>query len=70
DQALKLVDRSLSLREDWFNVWTKAQLLAAQGKAAAACPLAKKAQALGSPTPDGFFFSDEVKKAIADWKCK
>lgn len=70
DQALKLVERSLSLREDWFNVWTKAQLLAAQGKAAAACPLAKKAQTLGSANPDGFFFSDEVKKALADWKCK
>lgn len=70
DQALKLVDRSLSLREDWFNVWTKAQLLAAQGKAAAACPLAKKAQTLGNPNPDGFFFADDVKKAIADWKCK
>lgn len=70
DQALKLVERSLSLREDWFNVWTKAQLLAAQGKAAAACPLAKKAQALGSPNPDGFFYSDDVKKALVEWKCK
>lgn len=69
DQAMGLIDRSLSLKEDWFNVWTKAQIVAAKGKAADACPLAQKAQALGEKT-DSFFFAAEVKKAIADWKCK
>ncbi len=69
DQALALVDRSLSLKEDWFNVWTKAQIVAAKGKAADACPLAQKAQGLGEKS-ESFFFAAEVKKAIADWKCK
>lgn len=69
DQALGLIDRSLSLKEDWFNTWTKAQIVAAKGKPAEACPLAQKAQSLGEKS-DSFFFAAEVKKAIADWKCK
>jgi len=69
ERAMQLVDRSLSLREEWFNVWTKAQLLAQKGKAQDACPLAQKAKQLGEKNPDGFFFADEVKKAIVDWKC-
>lgn len=69
DQAMSLIDRSLGMKEDWFNVWTKAQIVAAKGKAAEACPLAQKAQALGEKS-DSFFYAAEVKKAIADWKCK
>jgi hypothetical protein len=69
DHAMALVERSLSLHEDWLNTWTKAQLLAARGKPAEACPLAQKAKALGDKTPDGFFFAEDVKKALADWKC-
>lgn len=69
ERAMALVERSLSLHEDWFNVWTKAQLIAAK-KGPEACALAQKAKALGEKNPDGFFFADEVKKALADWKCK
>jgi hypothetical protein len=69
DGALKFVDRSLSLKEEWFNSWTKAQILAAKGKRAEACPFALKARALGEKAPF-FFLADEVKKAVADWKCK
>ena len=67
DVAMRLVDRSLSLREDWFNVWTKAQLLAQKGDKKAALAMAEKAKALGDKS-DAFFFKDEVNKAIADWK--
>jgi hypothetical protein len=68
EQAMRLVDRSLSLREDWLNVWTKAQLLAQKNKAEA-CTLAQKAKALGDKS-EQFFFADDVKKALAEWKCK
>ena len=68
DHALALVDRSLSLKEDWLNDWTKAQLLAAKGKTSDACGYAKKAKALGEKA-EFFFFADEVKKALTDWKC-
>lgn len=69
ERAMQLIDRSLSLREEWLNVWTKAQLLAQKGKSQDACPLAQKAKQLGEKNPDGFFFADEVKKSIVDWKC-
>ncbi len=68
-QGLVWADRSLKAKEEWFNVWTKAQLLAAQGKTKDAHPLAVKAQQLGEKAPPGrFFFADEVKKAVVDWK--
>lgn len=68
DHALQLVERSLAQKEDWLNVWTKAQLTAAKGKPADGCQLGQKAKALGDKS-DSFFFADEVKKALADWKC-
>jgi hypothetical protein len=67
--ALKFVDQSLQLKEEWFNLWTKAQILAAMGKKTEACPLAQKANALGEKAPF-FFYRDQVKKGLADWKCK
>jgi hypothetical protein len=67
DQALALVDKSLALKEDWFNTWTKAQVLMARGDKKGAHALAEKAKALGDKS-DGFFFKDEVGKAIAEWK--
>src|SRR5262249_43712575 len=44
DTGLKLVEKSLERKEDWANVWTKAQLLAAKGNYKEAYPLAQKAQ--------------------------
>lgn len=71
DRALRLVDRSLGMKEDFFNVFTKAQLLAAKGKPSDGCALAQKAKSLGEKEKaDDFFMADEVKKALADWKCR
>ena len=68
-RALKLVDGALTLKQEWFSLWTKAQLLAAMGKKQEACPVAKQAQEAGAKAP--FFpFADDVKKALVDWKCK
>ena len=68
DAGMKLVDKSISLKEDWLNTWTKAQLTAAKGDKKAAAALAKKADELGSKTPDRYFFAGEVKKALTEWK--
>jgi hypothetical protein len=69
DWAQQLVDKSLAIREDWLNVWTKGQLLAAKSNPAEACKLALRAKTLGDKNPDGFFYADDVKKALSDWKC-
>ncbi len=68
-RALRYVDSALALKEEWFGLWTKAQLLAAMGKKPAACPAAKSAQEAGAKAPY-FPFADDVKKALAEWKCK
>jgi hypothetical protein len=69
DAGLALIEKSLQLSEEWLNLWTKAQLLAAKGKYKEAYPLAERANALGQKA-DVFFFADDVKKALADWKNK
>lgn len=69
DAGLKYVDQSLALKEDWFNLFVKAQLLAAKGNYKEAYPLAEKSFELGSKSPM-FFMEAEVKKALADWKKK
>ncbi len=71
DAGLKYIDQSLALKEDWFNLFIKAQLLAAKGNYKEAVALAEKAQALGQKGPPGsFFFEADVSKALADWKKK
>ena len=65
--AMQLVDRSLQLKEEWSNVWTRAQLLHAAGKDAEAFAAAQRAQALGKKSPN-FFSEEDVAKALATWK--
>jgi tetratricopeptide (TPR) repeat protein len=69
DAGLKYIDQSLALKEDWFNVFIKAELLAAKGRYKEAYPLAEKAQGLGQKS-ENFFLDADVKKALADWKKK
>lgn len=71
DAGLKDIDQSLALKEDWYNVFIKGQLLAAKGNYKEALPLAEKAYALGQKGPAGsFFLEGEVKQAMASWKKK
>jgi hypothetical protein len=71
DAGIDLVDKSIAVKEQWFNDWTKAQLLAAKGKFKDALALAQKADALGGQIPaDRYFFKDDVKKALSEWKSK
>jgi hypothetical protein len=67
--GLTLVEKSIQMKEDWLNLWTKAQLLAALGKYKEAYPIAQRAQELGQKS-EMFFFADDVKKALAEWKNK
>jgi tetratricopeptide (TPR) repeat protein len=69
DAGLKYIDQSLALKEDWFNVWIKASLLAAKGNYKDAYPVAEKAYALGQKA-EVFFLEPEVKKALGEWKKK
>jgi hypothetical protein len=70
DAGLKLADQSLAMKEDWYNLWIKAELVAAKGDKKDAVPLAEKAYALGQKEGPGFFAEGEVKKALGEWKKK
>ena len=67
DTAMIYVDQSIKLKEDWFNVWTKAQLYNLMNKNEEAYKHAVKAKELGDKSTS-FFFKDQVEKAIVDWK--
>jgi hypothetical protein len=69
DTGLKYVDQSLAIKEDWFNTWIKAQLLAAKGNLKDAVAAGEKAEALGEKNSN-FFLAADVKKGLADWKKK
>jgi hypothetical protein len=69
DVAMKYADQSIALKEDWYNVWIKAQVLAAKGNYKEALPLAQRANELGTKAGN-FFFEADVKKALVDWKKK
>lgn len=70
DAALKYVDQSLALKQDWFNLWIKASVLAAKGNYKDARVEAQKSYDLGAKAGPMFFLEPDVKKALADWSKK
>ena len=65
--ALELANKSIKLKEEWENVWTKAELLAAAGDKKQALAMAQRAEELGKKAKN-FFYADAVAKALSDWK--
>jgi hypothetical protein len=70
DEGLKLVDKSIALKEEWSNVYTKASLMAGKGRYKEAVSLGERAQSLGQKQPQQFFGADEVKRSLTEWKKK
>ncbi|MCP3100299.1 DUF2911 domain-containing protein [Myxococcus sp. K15C18031901] len=67
--ALKYADASVAIQSTWFNQWIRADILARSGNYAEARKAAQAAWDLGDKDP-GFFFRNQVSKALADWKTK
>ncbi len=67
ETGMKYVDQSIAMKEDWFNLWTKAQLYSAMNNSTEAYRYAVKSKELGDKSTS-FFFKDQVEKAIVDWK--
>ena len=70
ETGFKYADQSIALKEDWFNLWIKAELQAAKGAYKDAVATGEKAQTLGQKSGPGFFSEADVKKGLADWKKK
>jgi hypothetical protein len=67
ERGLVYVDRSLALRETWYNVWIKASLLKARGDLTNARLAADRAYQLGRAAGAEFTLEPEVRQALADW---
>jgi hypothetical protein len=65
--GLRLADVSLKLHEESTNLWTKAQLLAANGQTKDARALGQKALDLGKKEPN-FEGTTEMTETLAKWK--
>lgn len=68
DKALGYANQSIALSEQWFNHWVKAQIMSGKGDQKSAYMLAMKAKEMGDKNPQGFFFKNDVEKAIIEWK--
>jgi hypothetical protein len=69
DTGMKYAEQSLALKQDWYNLWIKAELLAAKGNVKDARAMGEQAYALGQKS-DNFFLEGEMKKTLAEWKKK
>jgi hypothetical protein len=67
DLGLRYVDQSVALREDWYNLWIKALLLAAKSSYKDAQATGERAFELGLKVNDASFPEGEIKKTLADW---
>lgn len=70
DEAMKWINQSVSLKETYWNLRLKAEMLARDGKTADAIAAAEKAVALGKANKDEPGEIAKTEKQIADWKAK
>ena len=68
-KALALADKSISMGENFRNLWLKAQILAKLGKFVDAVPLAQKALSLGQSSGDSAFgfMKPQIETGLASW---
>jgi hypothetical protein len=70
DAGLRYADQSLALKQDWYNAWIKALLLAAKGNYKEAQRAAEQSLELGLKAGDTLFPEADIRKALADWSGK
>jgi Protein of unknown function (DUF2911) len=70
DTGLRYADQSLALRQDWYNAWIKALLLAAKGNYKDAQKAAELSLELGLKSGDTLFPEAEIRKAATSWGSK
>ncbi|GAB2537185.1 DUF2911 domain-containing protein [Rufibacter soli] len=69
--ALKWVNKSIDIEENFYNTWLKARLLAQNNEFMEALELNKKAQKLGKKTKESYqTYADEIEDDAVLWKEK
>ncbi len=67
DEALRLVETAIGIRETWFAVWIQADTLKQAGMRRQAWRAAKRALELGEGS-ENFFYEDRVREAVKEWR--
>lgn len=67
DEARQWIDKSISIKETWLNLRTKADMLAKEGKTADAIQFAEKAVVVGKNDAPADEIA-KIEKQIAEWK--
>lgn len=72
DQSLTWIDKSISMKENFRNLYVKSQILAKMGKYSEALPVAQKALALGQSSNDPVFpfFKEGIEKSVTEYTAK
>lgn len=72
EQALGWIDKSITAKETFRNLFVKSQILGKMGKTAEALPIAQKALALGQSSNDASFpfFKEGIEKSISEYTAK
>ena len=69
EQALKLINKSIAIKETFFNNWVKARLYAQNNEYQMAASLTAKAIQLGDKEPESYkTYAREIQSAYNDWK--
>ncbi|MDQ3744475.1 MAG: DUF2911 domain-containing protein [Acidobacteriota bacterium] len=72
DEAMQWLDKSLKVKETFGNLYTKARVLAGEGKTAEAVAAAEKALQIAKAPDSGVSQGNiaDLEKRMADWKAK
>jgi hypothetical protein len=70
DEARQWVDKSIAIKETWFNLRLKADMLAKEGKTADAITFAQRAVATGKAADANPDELARIEKQITEWKAK
>lgn len=72
EQSLGWIDKSITAKETYRNLYVKSQILGKMGKFAEAVPIAQKALTLGQSSNDAAFpfFKEGIEKSITDYTAK
>jgi hypothetical protein len=69
--ALVWINKSLRIKENFYNSWLKAQLLAQKEEYEGAVDLTKKAMKLGqNDTKNYSILSQEMERSMNEWKVR
>lgn len=72
EQALTWIDKSISLKETYRNLYIKSQILGKMGRYTDAVPVAQKALSMGQSSNDSAFpfFKEGIEKSIEEYTAK